>query len=105
MGFSRTHTLAGEYSAGKFHVPPEFEDAERGFWQEIYDGVSADTRKIIDSNIDAIQTAVTLGTLLNVFQLDKRNIGPYSTVVINALPKLLNYLVSLVRVSDSPYAR
>ena len=54
MGFSRIHTLAGEYSAGKFQMPPEFEDAGRGFWQEIYDGVSADTRKINDSNIDAV---------------------------------------------------
>ncbi|KAG9198147.1 hypothetical protein G6514_010473 [Epicoccum nigrum] len=105
MGFSRIHTLAGEYSAGKFHVPPEFEDADRGFWQEIYDGISADTRKIIDSNIDAVQTAVTLGTLLNAFQLDEGNIGLYSTIVINALPKLLSYRIPLVRGSDSPYAK
>jgi thiamine kinase-like enzyme len=31
MGFSRIHTLAGEFSARKFYMPPEFEDAERRF--------------------------------------------------------------------------
>jgi hypothetical protein len=104
MGFSRIHTLAGEYSARIFHMPHEFEDAERGFWQEIYDGVSADTRKTVDSNIDAVQTAVTLGTLLGAFQLDEGKIGPYNPVVINALPKLLSYRIPLVRGSDPPYA-
>lgn len=104
MGFSRIYTLAGEYSAGKFYMPPEFEDAERGFWQEVYEGVSADTRKIIDSNIDAVQTAVTLGTLLGAFQLDEGNIGPYNPVVIEAPPKLLSYRIPLVRGSDPPYA-
>ena len=104
MGFSRIHTLAGEYSAGEFHMLPEFEEAERGFWQEIYDGVSADTRRIIDSNIDAVQTAVTLGTLLGAFQLDEGNVGPYNPVVIEALPKLLSYRIPLVRGLDSPYA-
>lgn len=104
MGFSRIHTLAGEFSERKFHMPPEFEDAERGFWEEIYNGVSSDTRKIIDSNIDAVQTAVTLGTLLGAFQLDEGNIGPYNPVVVEALPKLLSYRIPWVRGSDSPYA-
>jgi hypothetical protein len=97
MGLSRIYTLAGEYSSGKFHMAPEFEDAERGFWQEIYNSVSADSRKIIDSDIDAVQTAVTLGTLLGAFQLDEGSIGPYNPVVIEALPKLLTYRKPLVR--------
>ena len=29
VGFSRIHTLAGEYSDRKFHMPPEFKDAEK----------------------------------------------------------------------------
>jgi hypothetical protein len=104
MGSSRIHTLAGEYPATIFHMPPEFEDAQKGFWQEIYDGVSADTRKTIDNNIDVVQTAVTLGTLLCAFQLDEGKTGLYNPVVINALPKLLSYRVPLIRGSDPPYA-
>jgi hypothetical protein len=104
MGFSRIHTLAGEFSARKFYMPPEFEDAERGFWHEIFAGVSVVTRKVIDENIDAVQTAVTLGTLLDAFQLDEGNIGPYSPVVVEALPKLLSYRIPMVRGSDPPYA-
>jgi len=29
VGFSRIYTLAGEYSDRKFHMPPEFKDAEK----------------------------------------------------------------------------
>lgn len=78
MGFGRISTLAGEFSEKKFRMPPEFEDAERGFWQEVCDGISADVRKLFDANPDAIQIAVTLGTLLDAFQLDEGKIGPYS---------------------------
>jgi hypothetical protein len=104
MGFSRTHTLAGEFSARQFFMPPEFEDAERGFWHEVFAGVSVVSRKVLDENIDAVQIAVTLGTLLDAFQLDEGNIGPYSPVVVEALPKLLSYRIPMVRGSDPPYA-
>ncbi|MCJ1232322.1 hypothetical protein MMC14_000272 [Varicellaria rhodocarpa] len=39
MGLSRIHTLAGEFSEGEFHMPDEFEESERGFWEEIFKGV------------------------------------------------------------------
>ncbi len=104
MGFSRIHTLAGEFSEGKFYMPPEFEDAERGFWQEVRDGVSRDVRKLFDTHADAVQIAVTLGTLLDAFQLEGEAIGPYNHVVIEALPKLLTYRVPFVRGSDPPYS-
>ncbi|KAI9658972.1 MAG: hypothetical protein M1821_001932 [Bathelium mastoideum] len=100
MGFCRIHTLAGEFSEKKFHMPPEFEDAERGFWQEIWDGIPENIRS--RANPEAIQTAVTLGTLLDAFQLEEGKIGPYNSVVIEALPKLLTYRIPLVRGSGSP---
>lgn len=103
MGFSRIHTTAGEYSERKFYMPPEFDSAERGFWHEIYSGIAPALRKIVDDNVDAVQTAVTLGTLLDAFQLDEGKIGPYNPVVVNALPKLLSYRIPLVRGSDPPY--
>jgi hypothetical protein len=104
MGLSRIHTLAGEFSERKFYMPPEFDDAERGFWHEIFAGVSAATRRVLDENMEAVQTAVTLGTLLDAFQLDEGNIGPYNPVVVEALPKLLTYRIPMVRGSDPPYA-
>lgn len=104
MGFSRIHTLAGEFSEKKFHMPPTFEDAERGFWQEIYDGIPADTRKLFNDNPDVIQIAVSLGTLLDAFQLEEGKIGLYNPVVVEALPKLLSYRIPFIRGSDPPYS-
>ncbi len=104
MGFSRIHTLAGEFSEEKFYMPPEFEDAERGFWQEVRDGVSADVGKLLNTYADALQIAVTLGTLLDAFQLEGEGIGPYNLVVIEALPKLFTYRIPFVRGSDPPYS-
>lgn len=104
MGFSRLSTFAGEFSEKKFRMPPEFEDTDRGFWQEVYEGIPADVRKLFDANPDAIQIAVTLGTLLDAFQLDEGKIGPYNPVVIEALPKLLTYRIPFIRGLDPPYS-
>ncbi|KAF1993663.1 hypothetical protein P154DRAFT_527597 [Amniculicola lignicola CBS 123094] len=100
MGFGRIHTLAGEFSEKKFYMPPEFEDAERGFWQEVWDGIPEDVRSHADP--EAVQIAVTLGTLLNAFQLEEGKIGPYNPVVVDAIPKLLTYRIPLIRGTDSP---
>ncbi|KAF1828993.1 hypothetical protein BDW02DRAFT_574389 [Decorospora gaudefroyi] len=100
MGFCRIHTLAGEFSEKKFHMPPEFEDAERGFWQEIWDGIPENVRS--HANPEAVQIAVTLGTLLDAFQLEEGKIGPYNPVVVDALPKFLTYRIPLIRGSGSP---
>lgn len=104
MGFGRINTLAGEFSEKKFRIPLEFEEAERGFWQEVYDGIPAEVRNLIDTNPDVIQIAVTLGTLLDVFQLEEGKIGPCNQVVVEALPKLLSYRIPFLRGSASPYS-
>lgn len=105
MGFGRIHTLAGEFFEKKFRMPAEFEEAERGFWQEIYDGIPAEVRNLFDTDPDAIQTAVTLGTLLDIFQLEEGKIVPCNRVVIEALPKFLSYRIPFLRGSDSPYSK
>ncbi|KAF2796871.1 hypothetical protein K505DRAFT_400234 [Melanomma pulvis-pyrius CBS 109.77] len=89
-----------EFSEKKFYIPPEFEDAERGFWQEVWDGIPEDVRSHADP--EAVQIAVTLGTLLNAFQLEEGKIGPYNPVVVDAIPKLLTYRIPLIRETDSP---
>ncbi|OCL01238.1 hypothetical protein AOQ84DRAFT_393807 [Glonium stellatum] len=104
MGFCRIHTLAGEFSEKKFHMPPEFEDAEKGFWREILDGIPENVRRLFLANPEAVQTAVTLGTLLDAFQLEEGKIGPYNPVVVEALPKLLTYRIPLIRGTGSPYS-
>lgn len=105
MGFGRINTIAGEFSEKKFRIPPEFEEAERGFWQEVYDGIPTEVRNLIDTHPDVIQIAVTLGTLLDVFQLEEGKIGPCNQVVVEALPKLLSYRIPFMRGSESPYPK
>lgn len=100
MGFGRIHTLAGEFSERKFYMPPEFEDAERGFWQEAWDGIPEDVCS--HASPEAVQIAVALGTLLNAFQLEEGKIGPFNPVVVDALPNLLTYRIPLIRGTDSP---
>ena len=105
IGLSRIHTLAGEFSEGKFHMPDEFEESERGFWEEIFKGVPADIRKVLDANLEAVQTSVLLGTLLGTFELDHGKPGPCNPVVVAALPKFLSYRIPFLRGSDPPYAK
>ncbi|KAL8724464.1 MAG: hypothetical protein Q9166_007933 [cf. Caloplaca sp. 2 TL-2023] len=105
MGFCRIHTLAGEFSEKKFHMPPQFEDAEKVFWQEIWGGIPKNVREFLHANSEAVQFAVTLGTLLDAFQLDEGKVGPYNPVVVEALPKFLTYRIPLIRGASSPYSK
>ncbi|KAL8908651.1 MAG: hypothetical protein Q9171_005363 [Xanthocarpia ochracea] len=102
MGFCRIHTLAGEFSEKKFHMSPQFEDAEKVFWQEIWGGIPQSVREFLRANWEAVQSAVTLGTLLDAFQLEEGKLGPYNPVVVEALPKLLTYRLPLKRGASSP---
>ncbi|CUS08874.1 unnamed protein product, partial [Tuber aestivum] len=103
MGFGRIHTLAGEFSEKRFHMPDEFEESERGFWQEVFDGVPADIRKVLDANLDVVQMAVILGTMLDTFESEEGKLGPYNPVSVEALPKFLSYRIPFLRNSDPPY--
>lgn len=105
MGLSPIHTLAGEFSEGKFHMLDEFEECERGFWEEIFKSVPADIRKVLDANLEAVQTSVLLGTLLGAFELDDRELGRCNLVVVVALPKFLSYRIPFLRGSYPPYAK
>lgn len=104
MGFCRIHTLAGEFVEKKFHMPSEFEDAEKGFWQEIWNGIPKNVRRLFRANPEVVQTAVTLGTLLDAFQLEEGKIGPYNPVVVEALPQFLTYRIPLIRGTGTPYS-
>ncbi|KAI4179335.1 MAG: hypothetical protein LQ346_007221 [Caloplaca aetnensis] len=105
MGLCRIHTLAGEYAEQKFYMPPHFEEVEREFWQEIDHHIPDHVRSRFHADPEATQIAVTLGTLLDAFQLDEGKIGPCNPVVIESLPTLLTYRIPLIRGSSSPYSR
>ncbi|KAL9597973.1 MAG: hypothetical protein Q9219_004804 [cf. Caloplaca sp. 3 TL-2023] len=105
MDLCLIHTLAGEFSEQKFCMPPEFVDAENVFWQEIWSGISRDVRELLHAHLEAVQLAVTLGTLLDAFQLDEGTIGPHNPAVVEALPKLLTYRIPLIRDPSAPPSR
>jgi hypothetical protein len=105
MGLSRIHTLAGEFSERKFYTPDEFEESERGFWEEMFEGVPADVRKVLNANLEAVQMSVLLGTLLGTFELDNGKLGLCNPVMVVALPKFLSYRIPFLRGSDPPYAK
>lgn len=105
MGLGRIHTLAGEFSERKFYMPEEFEESERGFWEEIFKGVPADIRKVLDANLEAVQTSVLLGTLLGDFELEDGKLTGCNPVAVAALPKFLSYRIPFLRGSDPPYAK
>lgn len=104
MGFSRIHVIAGEFSEGEFCVPDHFEDAERGFWHEVMEGVPDHVRALLLTNPEAIQTAVTVSTLLGTFEVIDGEVGSCNPVAARALPKLLSYRVPFVRGTDPAYS-
>ncbi|KAI0389070.1 hypothetical protein F5Y17DRAFT_156706 [Xylariaceae sp. FL0594] len=104
VGFGRVHTYAGHYSEGEFYFQDEFEAAERGFWQELFDGMSEEVRRSLQERIHLVQDAVLLGTLLDCFYYDipEGKVG-FGEVSLRALPKLLTYRIPFVRGDDKPY--
>ncbi|KAK2871948.1 hypothetical protein FQN49_002675 [Arthroderma sp. PD_2] len=101
----RIHSLAGEYHDRKFYMPENFVESEEGLWQELFDGVPADIRKTLDANIDVVQTAVMVGTLLDAFPIvDGKLIESFNPAVMHGLPKFVTYRIPPIRGSDAPYS-
>ncbi|KAJ5715830.1 uncharacterized protein N7483_013011 [Penicillium malachiteum] len=102
VNFGRIHTYAGEYTGGEFWVPDEFEEAEKCFWNELFRGMQAGTRTKLEGQMDLIQDAVILGTLLDCLSFVDGEVivGEFS---IKALHKLLTYRIPFVRGDDPPY--
>ncbi|KAI0548570.1 hypothetical protein F4679DRAFT_550081 [Xylaria curta] len=103
-GFGRIHTIAGEYNAGEFWMPDEFEVAERGFWTELFNGMPEHIRTILEKRIDLVQDAVILATLLSCFFFEDGKVS-FRRVTLKALPKLMTYRIPFVRGQDQPYSR
>ncbi|AEO67973.1 uncharacterized protein THITE_2145225 [Thermothielavioides terrestris NRRL 8126] len=102
VGLGRIHTLAGEFTGGEFWMPDEFEVAERAFWKELFAGMSPKTREMLEDNLDLVQDAVILGTLLDTFFWENGKVG-CGEVSMKALPKFLTYRIPQVRGDEPPY--
>ncbi|KXX77551.1 hypothetical protein MMYC01_207025 [Madurella mycetomatis] len=102
VGLGRIHTLAGEYTGGEFWMPDEFEVAERAFWKELFTGMPRNTRAMLERNIDLVQDAVILGTILDTFFWEDGKVG-CGEISMKALPKFLTYRIPLVRGDEPPY--
>lgn len=102
FGFGRIHTIAGEYTEGEFWVPDEFEEAERGFWAELFGGMPNEIRESIEGRMELVQDAVLLATLLNCFYLEDGKVGA-AKVPLRALPKMMTYRLPSIRGEDKAY--
>ena len=105
LGFGRIHTLAGEYHEGEFEMSDGFEEAERGFWDSMFEGMPDSVRQnLLGQYLDAVQDAVLLGTFMDCFFLDEvaHEVG-VASVSLKALPKFLTYRLPHIRGDESPY--
>jgi len=102
VGFGRIHTIAGEYTGGEFWMPDEFEVAERAFWNEMFDGMPTDICDMLKRQINLVQDAVILGTLLDCFFLEAGKVG-CSKITLKTLPQFLTYRIPFVRGDNPPY--
>lgn len=100
MGFCRIHGLAGYFMRSEFIMPDDFEDAERSFWSEVFEGVPMAVRRTLKSELQAVQTSVVMGTLLE-------NLDPehgFNKAALKALPRFLTYRIPALRGKEPPYA-
>ena len=100
MGCCRIHDLAERFTNGEFRMPEGFEDAERGFWEAILDGIPTDIRRVLDANLHAVQTSIHVGTLLHTLDLQSDSFNP---AALKALPKFLTYQIPALRGQEPPY--
>ena len=102
VSLGRIHTIVGEYTGGEFWEPPEFGDAERGFWNELVAGIPADVRNSLKSQVNLAQDAIILGMLLDTFYYINGEVGG-GGVSLKSLPKFLTYRIPFIRGNDPPY--
>ncbi|PUU78960.1 hypothetical protein B9Z19DRAFT_1192979 [Tuber borchii] len=100
MGCCRIHDLVGRFTVGEFHMPEGFEDAERGFWEAILDGIPTDVRRVLDTNLYAVQTSIHIGALLDTLDIQSDS---FNLAGLKALPKFLTYRIPALRGQEPPY--
>jgi hypothetical protein len=87
VGLSRVHDLAGRYQNRMFHMPKEFEETE--FWEELFDGIPTGVKRTLLNNLEGIEIAVRVGTLLDTLDQEKT----LNQAALNSLPLLPTYRI------------
>jgi len=99
VGLSRVHDLAGKYRNRMFHMPKEFEEAERGFWEELFGGIPTDIKRTLLNHLREIEMAVHVGTLLDTLDQGET----LNQAALNSLPLLLTYRIPALRGDGAPF--
>lgn len=102
MGFCRIHDLIGRFTNGEFRMLEGFEDAERGFWEAVFNGIPQDVRRLLDANLDAVQTSVRIWSLLHTLDIEGEK---FNSAGLKALPKFLTYRIPALRGQEPPYTK
>ncbi|KAI9820413.1 MAG: hypothetical protein M1826_000939 [Phylliscum demangeonii] len=102
MGCSRILSLAGRYRDRKYSEREEFQEMERGFWEEMVGHAPATVQPTLRAHPEAVQIGVRIGTVLDT--LDSGVSGKFNPAALGALPKLLTYRIPALRGADPPYA-
>ncbi|KAI9828407.1 MAG: hypothetical protein M1832_002835 [Thelocarpon impressellum] len=101
MGCNRLHTIAGQINNAQFSERENYEEMERGFWEEIVGGAQEPIRTTLENNYEAIQTSFMIGTVLD--GLETEDGCGFNQAVLNALPKFLTYRIPALRGDRPPY--
>ena len=75
---------------------------ERSFWNSLLHNTEPKTRQQIESNWEAVQISVMIGTLFRIFSIEGEKIF-VAKITLQALPTLLKYRIPALRGSAKPY--
>lgn len=102
MSCSCIHFLAGEIVSKQFREKDAYEAIERGFWSTLMDSADPTICALLESNLEAVQTSVMIGTLFRIISIEGENIF-VGQVALKALPTLMRYKIPALRGSAKPY--
>ena len=94
---SAIHFLAGETVNKKFGEKTAYEAMERGFWNALMGAINPEIRSVLESNVQAIQTSVMIGTLFKVVSIEEEKVF-ISQIV------LIRYRIPALRGTARPYS-
>ncbi|KAI9809970.1 MAG: hypothetical protein M1826_003805 [Phylliscum demangeonii] len=102
MRCSRIHTLPGEYQEGKYSERKEYQEMERGFWEDMVGHAPAAVLPTLRGHPEAVQISFLIGTVLEVLETEVP--GRFHQASLRALPKFLTYRIPALRGPDPPFA-
>lgn len=96
MGLHRIHDLAGVFQDEIYRQREEYDEMERGLWEELMNALPDRHRRTITENLPAVQLAFTVGVILNAFDFDTGGEFIHDPT-LKILPKFLTYRIPMLR--------